>query len=112
MTSGSQRRVLLYVDDFVAALIAAAGRIGLRGEIINVAAGEERTIAEVALWIAKQLSAESLLDMGVLPDPLLKMTNFVACNDRAAELLDWQPIATLKEGLSKTIDWYRDQALR
>jgi len=55
MTDGAQCRDLLYVDDFVDAVICAATTDSdLRGAILNVSTGEEHSMRDVAACIAEQ----------------------------------------------------------
>lgn len=107
LTSGLQRRDLLHVDDLVSALRAAGERDGLRGAVVNVATGEGHAIRDVALWIARELDAVSLLDIGAVPDRPMEIADLVGCAGLAERLLGWRPAVTLADGLRRTVDWYR-----
>lgn len=106
LTDGAQRRDLLFVDDFVDAMVLATGT-PLRGAVINVSTNREQLIREVAIRIATMLGAESQLDVGALPTRPGELRHLVGANDEARRLLGWQPTTDLDDGLRRTIDWYR-----
>ena len=107
MTEGTQGRDLLYVDDLVDAFILAATRPGLRGEVINLGHGEEHRIVDVAREIARLAGSESLLHIGVKPSRAGDLEHLAARSERAHALLGWSPRIGLREGLERTVDWYR-----
>lgn len=109
MTDGTQRRDLLYVDDFVDAALRAAAHPDLRGTILNVATAEEHSMGDVAATIAQQLGAEHLVQRGALPARAGELMHLVARTDEALRTLGWRPATPLALGLARTIAWYRDR---
>lgn len=109
LTDGTQARDLLYVDDFVRAMLLAAGAdaSALRGAILNISTGQEYLIRDVARRVASALAAESLLDVGTHPTRAGELVHLVAANAEAKCRLGWQPEVDLDEGLQRTIAWYR-----
>lgn len=107
MTSGRQRRDLLYVDDFVSAALLAAETSGLAGKVINVSSGEAHPVIDVARRIAQLLDAEHLLLIGRLPDRTREVPDLIASNEEAQAALGWRPATALDDGLQRTIAWHR-----
>ena len=108
MTSGEQGRDLLYVDDAIDAFCIAAGRPDLRGSVINIGGGVEYGIIEVADLIATLTGApRELLHVGAAPARAKEPQHMILCVDRAKDLLGWAPTVGLRDGLERTIAWYR-----
>lgn len=99
--NGRQRRDFTFVDDIVAATIAA-GQTDLPNTVINVGAGVGATLLE-ALDIIHQLVGQ--------PTPVEIMNNHdgdvevtLADTATAQHMLKWQPTVSLAEGISKQLD--------
>jgi nucleoside-diphosphate-sugar epimerase len=105
MSEGRQGRDLLYVDDLVEAVLLAATQPRLRGEMINLGHGIEHRIVDVAGEVVELVGAGRLL-LGARPAEGLE--HLVTRTDRAALLLGWRPAVPLRDGLSRTVQWYRD----
>jgi nucleoside-diphosphate-sugar epimerase len=113
MTDGAQCRDLLYVADFVDAVICAATTDSdLRGAVLNVSTGEEHSMHDVAASIARQLHAEKLIEYGTIPGRSSELMHLVASNDQARRFLGWEPVTHLDVGLARTIAWYREHGER
>jgi len=103
---GEQRRELVYVDDFVEALIGLANAVD--DELVNVGAGQDHSIREFAAAICAQTGfpAEQIQYDG---------TAYVGVRTRHLEisklerLLPRPPALPLVEGLRRTIDWVSGQ---
>jgi UDP-glucose 4-epimerase len=109
MTAGMQRRELVYIDDVVDAFARAATRPGLAGAVLNIGPGVEYTIREVAETIAELVGVPGLLRIGASPERAGNLQRLVARNERARTLLGWQPTVALRDGLQRTVAWYRSQ---
>jgi UDP-glucose 4-epimerase len=108
MTEGRQTRDFVYVDDVVAALIAAAVAGDAAGEVFNVCSGEERSIREVAELCARLAgAADGALLIGAVTYRLNEVWRLVGSNEKAHRVLDWSPRVRLEEGLRRTWDAYR-----
>ncbi len=108
--SGKILRDFLYVDDCVEALLAAALEPKAVGEILNVGHDRPSTFLEVA---------ETLRE--ILPDTRIEFTDFTP--ERKAQepgdfvsditkirgLLGWEPKTGLREGLARTVAFYRER---
>lgn len=106
ISSGNQGRDLLYIDDLIDALILALEAPLSTGEIVNIGAGREYMMADVAATIIRRMGAKIRL----IKDATLKpgsVEHLYCSNDKAKDLLSWQPSVNLEEGLQRTIDSFR-----
>ncbi len=112
MTKGEQTRDFLYVDDLIESLLLAATSPDAVGEIINVCSGTERSIREVAELVHRLMNSKMKLLIGSRPYRENEVWRLYGSNDKAKKLLGWQPNISFKDGLMKTISWYRTQKER
>lgn len=102
-----------YVTDTVAGFLAALGNERSSGEVINTGSGFEITIGELAAMIASVMGAEVELteDKERMRPPDSEVERLCAANDKARELLGWQPAYEgaegLRRGLAQTVAWFR-----
>jgi nucleoside-diphosphate-sugar epimerase len=104
---GFQTRSLCYVSDLVEGLWRAMTHPRTRGEVINLGNPEEHTVLEYANLI-RQLcdsSSEIVHEPPRPDDPTRRRPDIT----KATALLDWTPQVPLTEGLTRTIDWCREQ---
>lgn len=101
---GQQERDFTYVEDVVDGTIKAAEKI-FDGTPINLGTGRKykiikviETICDILGWEPSSFKYEESMPVG----PLSRALD----NQRAKELLGWEPKFTLMEGLRKTIEWY------
>jgi len=100
---GSQTRSLCYVDDQVDGLLALMGST-LRGPV-NIGNPDERTVAEIAKLVLELTGSRS----GVVRRPLPTDDPLRRCPDisLARTELGWEPNVELRDGLGRTIEWFR-----
>ena len=106
--TGSPSREFLYVDDAARGLILAAERLDTSAPV-NIGTGVETRIKDLAETIHKLsgFEGEIVWDTSMpngQPRRSLDAT-------RARELFGWQARVPLREGLERTIAWYRDHAV-
>lgn len=98
---GEQTRDFVYVDDVVAAYIAALEKGA--GEFINIGTSIETSVNRIYELLAE------LADFDGEPEyapPREGELDHICLNvDKAADVLGWKPLVPLKEGLSRTLDW-------
>jgi UDP-glucose 4-epimerase len=100
---GSQTRDFLYVDDVVAAFLAARSRGG--GELINVGSGREVSIRELHDRLAELTSTRS--EPIYSPPRTGEVSRIVVDPSKAAAVLGWRATVELDEGLRQTYAWFR-----
>lgn len=100
--SGEQTRDFVYVDDVVEAMAAAATAPNVDQKIINVGAGREVSISELARLVLEVTGREPELMYNPRTDR--GPTHMCADLTRAKELLGYQPRYSLEEGLRLTLE--------
>jgi len=102
--SGQQRRELVYVDDFIAALLRLADTVD--NDVVNIGAGEDHSIREFAGMICSLTGVDPST---IQYDP----ARYVGAASKKLDvaklrrLYPDRPVTPLREGLEKTIDWIR-----
>jgi UDP-glucose 4-epimerase len=112
LTEGRQTREFNFVEDLAAGFVAALESEGVDGEVINIGGGEETSIAELARTILGLMGDPITPDIGALPHRPTEIWRMCADASKARSLLGWTPAVGLSDGLSRTIDWYRQQLER
>ena len=108
---GTQSRDFTYVDDTVIGILLAAECDALVGDVVNIARGEEVSIARVASMVTEQVGgAVSSLAPSFAPRrPGDVMRHWADCS-KARRLLGFQARTGFREGLRRSIEWFREHA--
>ena len=103
---GSQTRSFCYRDDLVEAFIRMMAAPDEITGPINMGNQGEYTIKELAELTLEIVGSKSKLVYKPLPpdDPTRRQPDITL----AKKHLDWEPRVPLREGLTKTIEWFRD----
>ncbi len=103
---GSQTRSFCYVSDMVGALIAMMECQDFCGPV-NLGNPEEFTIKELAEEVIRLTKSKSKMVHGPLPqdDPVRRCPDI----SLARRMLDWAPRVPLEEGLTQTIEYFREK---
>jgi UDP-glucose 4-epimerase len=104
MTEGRQRRDLVYVNDVVTALLAAAQAPEVEGKVIHVGSGQAHALRDVAELIWRLSESEAPLRIGARPAPAEELHDTWADITLARRLLHWKPEVSLENGLRDTIE--------
>lgn len=107
VNSGARRVDWIYIDDVVDAILAAAVADGIDGRTLDVGSGHLVTVGEVVAEIARIVGKPPEPRQGVPDRPL--QSESVADVESTAVAIGWRPSTTLKEGLRRTVEWYRAQ---
>ena len=101
---GSQTRSFCYVDDLIDGMILLMDSEYQKP--VNIGNPNEFSINELAYLIKDLINPNLEFDYKKLPqdDPKQRKPSI----DLAKEILNWEPKIQLKEGLVKTIDWFKD----
>src|SRR5262249_26133435 len=101
---GSQTRSFCYVDDLVDGLIRLMNVKGDVDSAVNLGNPAEITIFELAQLIISLVGSRSKLEFRPLPQDDPKQP----CPDigRGTRLLHWSPKVPLRDGLTRTIDYF------
>jgi UDP-glucose 4-epimerase len=101
---GRQTRDFIYVEDTVRGLIAAYATPAARGQVINLASGQEISIAEIIQKICLYFHYTGAIEHRA--ERPADVRRHRADIQRAQAILDFAPKVGLDEGLKKTLDWY------
>ena len=100
---GSHTRSFCYVDDEVDGILALleSDHVGP----MNIGSPDEASILELAELVQEVLGVHAELVFEPLPtdDPRVRRPDATL----AAQVLGWKPVIELREGLSRTAEWYR-----
>ncbi|SMO69317.1 UDP-glucuronic acid decarboxylase family protein [Fodinibius sediminis] len=104
---GSQTRSFTYVDD----LVEGVWRLSQSDftDPVNIGNPQEITILEFAREIIELTGSDSEITFEELPkdDPKVRQPNI----GRAREVLNWEPVFDRKEGLTKTLNYFKQKVL-
>jgi dTDP-glucose 4,6-dehydratase len=105
---GSQTRSFCYVDDLIEGIVLLS-RIDERLPV-NIGNPNEFTILECAKTVLEVTGSESEMRFGALPedDPVRRQPDI----SKARRLLGWEPKIELKEGLMRTLDFFKSKVKR
>jgi dTDP-glucose 4,6-dehydratase len=100
---GSQTRSFGYISDLVAGIYKLL--LSDENEPVNIGNPEEMTVREMAELIIELTGSRSRIVTAPLPedDPKVRQPDI----SKAKRVLGWEPEVPVREGLEKTVDWFR-----
>jgi nucleoside-diphosphate-sugar epimerase len=101
---GSQVRNWTYIDDIVRGTIRAAECID-DGTAVNLGTMERVRVIDAVNMIMEYIGHRA--EIRFMPHMPTGPLNRVADNALAKRLMDWEPQVPFREGVRRTIDWYR-----
>lgn len=105
---GSQTRSFTYVDDLIEGIV----RLSESDEVqpVNVGNPEEVSILDFAKEIIEITGSESEIEFRELPtdDPQVRQPDI----SKARRVLGWEPKISRREGLQKTMGYFKEQVLK
>ena len=105
---GKQTRDFIYIDDLVDAIEKTVQSDNIGGEIFQIATQRETTINELADTILSLLRENGIPSVQIMCADERKgdvLRNY-SDTQKAAKFIGWQAKINIKEGLSKTLEWY------
>ncbi len=102
---GEQSRDFTYVDNIVQANLLAARARETHGEVVNIACGEAVTVNAIIDRI-NQLLGKHVKPI-YAPARAGDVKHSLADITAARKLISFRPVTLFREGLEKSIDWYR-----
>lgn len=103
--SGKQTRSFCYISDLVRGILALME--STQNEPVNIGNPQELSIGEMAELIIRMTGSKSRIVYKPLPvdDPQVRRPDIT----RARTLLNWEPQVSLDQGLTSTIQYFRDK---
>ena len=107
---GKQTRSFCYVDDLIEALVRLMATSDDFTGPVNLGNPEEFTILELARKVIANTGSRSEIVFKPLPsdDPMQRQPDI----SLARQMLQWEPVVPLNEGLRRTISYFRDGDFR
>jgi UDP-glucose 4-epimerase len=102
---GSQTRDFTYVEDTAAGIALAAESEAVVGETVNLGSGSEVRIDDLADIILEAVGREQMepVNTEVRPGDVHRL---LADSSRAKEIMGWEPVVNLDEGIQKLLNWH------
>ena len=108
--TGRILRDFLYVDDCVEALLAVACEPSAVGEIVNVGNDRASTFLEVAEILRELVPGTQVVFTDFTPERKAQEPgDFVSDITKIHRLTGWSPRIELREGLARTVEFYRER---
>jgi nucleoside-diphosphate-sugar epimerase len=108
-TSGTRQVDWVFVDDVVRGMIELSKAEGVEGTAVDLGTGIATAVREVVETIAALMKSGMVPTFGDVPDRQDEQVR-VADVARTEALLGWKPSIALRDGLSRTIAYYRGRA--
>ena len=102
--TGKAKRDVVYIDDLISFIDLCIENQKEKYELFNCGAGQAFPILDLAKTIMK-VNGKSLEIKMDPSKPDIPTTVILNCK-KAKELLGWEPVTPLEEGLKKTSQWY------
>jgi dTDP-glucose 4,6-dehydratase len=101
------RRDFTYVDDTVLGFALAAQAEGINGQVINLGTGIDVAIGELADIIIQMIGRPVRVEQDGkrLRPEKSEVMRLISDNSLARDKLNWQPVVSMEQGLSNTIQW-------
>ena len=109
-SDGTPTRDYVYVEDAVAAYLTLAERLGgegIRGEAFNFGPEAPHSVREVVTSIQRLMNREDL-GLDIRNTAWAEIPHQYLYSEKAQRALEWKPRYSLREGLSRSVLWYRD----
>jgi len=102
---GEQSRDFTYIDNVVHANLLAARATQTAGQVVNVACGEAVTVNAIIGMINRLLGKD--VKPNYVPARVGDVKHSLANIAAARKLLGFEPVVPFREGLERSLDWYR-----
>ncbi|MDR1467197.1 MAG: NAD-dependent 4,6-dehydratase LegB [Oscillospiraceae bacterium] len=106
-------RDLNFVEDTIGGFLKIAKSEETIGEEINIASGQEISVGDLAREIINQINpkAEIVCETSRLRPEKSEVNRLLGSNEKIFNLTDWRPKFSLRTGINKTIEWFKENAV-
>jgi len=105
-------RDLMYIDDHIRSYVTCLENKRAVGEVFNFCAGKGVSIKNLVELIAEMTDYHGGIIWDTIPRRPLDIRELVGDYSKAKRLLRWAPKYSLKEGLAKTIGYWRQHIVK
>jgi CDP-glucose 4,6-dehydratase len=112
-SDGSPERDFLYVEDAASAYLAVAAGLDAgpaRGEAFNAGAGQPQSVREVVRLVCEVSGTDVEPEIRGEGNPAGEIDRQYLDSTKIRELCGWEPEVDLRQGLRRTLEWYREHA--
>lgn len=113
-SDGSPERDFLYVSDAVAAYLAVEHSVGAggpgAGEAFNAGGEKPYSVGEVLETIVEVSGTDLEPEFLGTGNPAGEIDRQFVDSTKLRQMTDWRPEVELRDGLIRTLDWYRDHS--
>jgi UDP-glucose 4-epimerase len=107
---GAQLRDFTYVDDAVDAFLAAAANPAADGEVFNLGGDDPISLRDLAgLLVELNGSGEFVVKEYPADRKRIDIGDYFADYTKASTTLGWSPTVSMRDGLSRTLAFYRER---
>lgn len=107
LATGMEARDLLFSEDVSDVFIHAINSPQFYGEIFNIGTGKETTIYQLAEIVKKISASKSRVELNAYSGRAWDSFHWRADVKKTKKILKWHAKHTLKDGIKKTVDWYK-----
>jgi nucleoside-diphosphate-sugar epimerase len=108
LVSPNIARDMLYVDDAIDLFITIATNEPIVGDIYNMGSGQQSTIQSIVDVALSLTNSNIIPEWGSMEPRMWDQSIWVADMKKVKEIFNWEPRYSLKDGLIKTINWYKN----
>ena len=101
-------RDFIYVDDAINLYLKIASKPSVKGDIFNIGTGKQRTIKEIYLNLNNLLNCKIKPKWNSMKRRRWDQKIWKADMSKVKKKFNWRPKHNLKQGLTKTISWYKE----
>jgi len=106
---GEQTRDFVYIGDVVEANMLALERKNAAGEAFNIGTGLNVSVNQIAVTLKDVLNKRELENVHAEPRPAEGRHGYANIS-KAKRLLGFHPKVSIKDGLFKLVDWYKNSS--
>jgi dTDP-L-rhamnose 4-epimerase len=107
---GFQRRDFVYIKDLVQACGLALSIPEADGQVFNVGSGRSATVLEIASKLAQAMGKSEIEPQITARFRVGDIRNCFADISKAREILGYQPVIELEQGLEELVEWLSTQS--
>jgi UDP-glucose 4-epimerase len=109
--TGEETRDFIFIDDLVRGLLASAEVPAARGDAFNLGTGVQTHVIDLAEMIVKACRSASPIQFAPRR-PWDRSTHREADIGKARATLGFAPAVSVREGVERTVDWFRENRER